>query len=136
MKTLAFLLLATFAAALPQLHAGETPKIEHKNKSSFQMENNSRNPFWPIGWKPAAKLADSTERVGPDIPQSAFVVSSITIETGARFAIVNGKIMQEGQQFGLQFGNQTYQITLKKIEDGRIIVARRDQEIIIPMRRK
>lgn len=115
----------------------DVPAIELKNRSSFEMEGNSRNPFWPIGWKPAAKLADAgADRAGPDIPLTAFVVSSITIEQGTKFAIVNGKIMQEGQQFGLQLGNQTYQITLKAIEDGRVIVARRDQEIVVPLRRK
>lgn len=102
------------------------------------MERSSRNPFWPIGWKPTTKLADpaSAEHSGPDIPPTAFIVSSITLEQGNRFAIVNGKVMQEGQQFGLQMGNQTYQITLKTIQDGRIILARRDQEIIVPLRRK
>ena len=44
--------------------------------------------------------------------------------------------MQEGQQFGLQLGNQTYQLTVKAIEDGRVILSRRDQEIIVPLRRK
>jgi hypothetical protein len=74
--------------------------------------------------------------VCPDILPSAFVVSSITMDPGARFAIINGKAMQEGQQFGLQLGNQTYQLTVKSIEDGRVILARRDQEIIVPLRRK
>jgi hypothetical protein len=33
-------------------------------------------------------------------------------------------------------GSQTYQITVKAIQDGRVIFARRDQEIIAPLRRK
>ena len=45
-------------------------------------------------------------------------------------------MLQEGQVFGLQLGNQTYQLTVKAIEDGRVILARRDQEIIVPLRRK
>jgi hypothetical protein len=113
------------------------PPIELKNKSSFQMESDNRNPFWPIGWKPSAKLSDpGADHAGADIPTTAFVVSSITIERGGKFAIVNGKVMTEGQQFGLQLGNQTYQVTLKSIEDGRVVVARRDQEIVVPLRRK
>ena len=44
--------------------------------------------------------------------------------------------MQAGQQFGLQLGTQTYQITVKAIEDGRVILMRRDQEISVPLRRK
>ncbi len=136
MKKITLLLIGTLAVG-SCCYAGEAPRLEIKNKSSFQMEGNSRNPFWPIGWKPTAKLSNpAVEHGGPDIPVTAFVVSSITLDQGARFAIVNGKTMQEGQQFGLQLGNQTYQITLKTIEDGRVILARRDQEIVVLLRRK
>src|SRR5947209_16392218 len=110
MKTVALVLIALFAGQ--SLRAAEAAGLEIKNKSSFTMETNSRNPFWPIGWKPAARLADPTataEHAGPDISASAFLVSSITLGKTNRFAIVNGKIMQEGQQFGLQIGSQTYQ---------------------------
>jgi hypothetical protein len=136
MKKLALLFLAVGVAAQGASGA-EAKSLELKNKSAFQMEN-ARNPFWPIGFKPAAKLADASagDHSGAEIPISAFVVSSITLEKNGHFAIVNGKIMQEGQQFGLQLGNQTYQITLKAIQDGRVVLARHGQEIIIPLRRK
>ena len=114
----------------------ETVSIELKTKSTFTMEASGRNPFWPIGWKPVARTQTTTEHVGPDILPTAFVVSSITLDQGAKFAIINGKAMQEGQQFGLQLGNQTYQLTVKSIEDGRVVLGRRDQEIIVPLRRK
>ncbi len=55
---------------------------------------------------------------------------------GPHFAILNGKIMQEGQQFGLQFGNQVYQVTLRSIEDGQVILVYQDSEIMVPLRRK
>jgi hypothetical protein len=136
MKTI--LAILTFAVlSLPALRAEDAaPAIELKNKSSFTMDASGRNPFWPIGWKPVARVQNNTEHTGPDILPTAFVVSSITLDQGARFAIINGKAMQEGQQFGLQLGNQTYQLTVKSIEDGRVILARRDQEIIVPLRRK
>lgn len=136
MNKIVLFVVVMLAAGL-RAHGDETPRLETKNKSSFKMEGNTRNPFWPIGWKPAAKLSEAgVERSGPDIPVTAFVLSSITLEQGGRFAIINGKIMQEGQQFGLQVGNQTYQITLKAIEDGRVVLARRDQEIVVQLRRK
>jgi len=136
MKKIALLLVVMLAAGV-RSYANEAPHLETKNKSSFKMEGNTRNPFWPIGWKPTAKLSESgTDHAGPEIPVTAFVLSSITLEQAGRFAIINGKIMQEGQQFGLQVGNQTYQITLKTIEDGRVILARRDQEIVVLLRRK
>ena len=111
------------------------PVIELKNKSAFTMDASGRNPFWPIGWKPVARV-QTTEHSGPDILPSAFVVSSITLDHGARYAIINGKVMEEGQQFGLQLGNQTYQLSVKAIQDGQVVLARRDQEIIVPLRRK
>jgi len=136
MKTVAFLFLSIFVA-LSGLHAGDPPALESKNKSSFRMESNGRNPFWPIGFKPAAQLSNSSaDHAGPDVPLTAFLVTSITFDQGARFAIVNGKSMQQGQQFSLQSGSQNYQIKLKSIEDGRVILACRDQEIIVPLRRK
>jgi hypothetical protein len=132
--TSTILILASLTLARAS-SAEEPVAIELKHKSSFTMDASGRNPFWPIGWKPVARV-QTTEHTGPDILPSAFVVSSITLDHGAHFAIINGKVMQEGQQFGLQLGNQTYQLTVKSIEDGRVILARRDQEIIVPLRRK
>jgi hypothetical protein len=134
MKT--FLAISVLALlALASARAEQPAAIELKNKSSFTMEASGRNPFWPIGWKPVAR-ASTNEHSGPEIQPSAFTVSSITVDKGGRFAIINGKAMQVGQQFGLQLGNQTYQLTVKAIEDGRVILARRDEEIIVPLRRK
>ena len=141
MKTL-LALLTLGALALPSLRAEDEPAtpptatIELKNKSSFTMDGSGRNPFWPIGWKPVARPQTNSEHSGPDILPTAFVVSSITMDAGARYAIINGKVMAEGQQFGLQLGTQTYQLTVKAIEDGRVILARRDQVIVVPLRRK
>ncbi len=138
MKTI-LAILTLSALSLQQLRAEDEPAaIELKKQSSFTMDASGRNPLWPIGWKPVARVEtnNTTEHTGPDILPSAFVVSSITLDQGARFAIINGKPMQEGQVFGLQLGNQTYQLTVKAIEDGRVILARRDQEIIVPLRRK
>ena len=123
----------------PEATPGAAP-IELKNKSAFSMQDNGRNPFWPIGWKPAAKQSATSaisEPAGPEVQSSAFVVSSIVMDPRARFAIINGKVMNDGQVFGLQMGSSTYQITVKAIEDGRVILVRgRDQEIVVPLRRR
>jgi hypothetical protein len=136
MKTLAIIFSLAFLSR-PCVRAEDAaPGIDLKNKSSFTMEASGRNPFWPIGWKPVAKAQTTGEHVGPEIQPSSFLVSSITLDRGAHFAIINGKAMQEGQTFGLQVGTQTYQLTVKRIEDGRVILTRRDEEIIVPLRRK
>jgi hypothetical protein len=135
MKTILAILVGS-SLALHSVRAEDPAPIALKNKSSFNMDASGRNPFWPIGWKPVARVQTNTEHTGPDILPSAFVVSSITMGQGPHYAIINGKVMEEGQQFGLQLGNQTYQLTVKAIEDGRVILARRDQEIVVTLRRK
>ena len=109
--------------------------IALKNKSSFQIEAGTRSPFWPISWKPTGKVASGGTDQG-EVPPGAFVVSTITLDGATHFAIINGKSMSEGQTFGLQVGTQVYQVTVKRIEDGRVILGRRDEEIVVPLRRK
>jgi hypothetical protein len=140
MKAFASILIPIFLA-LGGLHAAaNAPATEIKNKSSFELEVTSRNPFWPISWKPTAQVTGASsehDASGTDIPATAFTLTSITIERGTRFAIINGRIMEEGQQIGLQMGTHTYQITLKSIQDGRVVLERRRaQEIVVPLRRK
>ena len=136
MKTFSLLLFFTLAV-LVRAGAADSSLVQAKTQSSFSSEDNSRNPFWPIGWKPVAKIKDpSSGHTGPEILSAAFAVSSITLDPGAHFAIINGKTMTEGQQFGLQIGTQTYQIKVKAIQDGQVVLMRRDQEIIVPLRRK
>jgi hypothetical protein len=140
MKAFASISIPIFLA-LGGLHAAAgAPAIETKNKSSFEFEVTSRNPFWPINWKPTAQVTGASaehDAGGTDIPATAFTLTSITIDGGTRFAIINGRIMEEGQQFGLQMGTHTYQITLKSIQDGRVVLQRRrTQEIVVLLRRK
>lgn len=109
--------------------------IAVKNKSSFRLDAGARSPFWPIGWKPTGKVASGGTDQG-EVPPGAFLVSSITLDGTTHFAIINGKTMSEGQVFGLQLGTQVYQVTVKRIEDGQVILSRHDEEIVVPLRRK
>jgi len=136
MKTFSSFVVASVLAAAGVAHADQPAMVQLKNKSSFTLDETTRDPFWPIGFKPTAKLSGGGSDQGGDIPASAFIVSSITFDQGTHFAIINGKIMPEGQQFGLQLGGKVYQITLKRVEDGRVVLGRRDEEIVVPLRRK
>jgi len=109
------------------------PAIELKNKSTFDAID-GRDPFWPIGWKRPGpkKIAPS----GPDLSAGSFSLTSVTMGTGARYAILNGTIVREGQQFGLQFGKNVYHVTLRAIQDGKVILAYQGAEITVPLRRK
>lgn len=108
------------------------PAIALKQKSFFGVTS-KRNPFWPIGW---TKPNDNSVEAAPLISSNIFALSSITIGPDARFAILNGKAMQEGQRFGLQMGRQIYTITLHAIEDGQVVLSTPSGEVIVPLRRK
>jgi hypothetical protein len=112
------------------------PTIVVKNKSSFGVDPVTRSPFWPISWKPTGRVASAGGTDQGAVPPGAFLVSSITVDGATHFAIINGKTMSEGQQFGLQVGTQVYHVTVKHIEDGRVILGRQDEEIVVPLRRK
>ena len=113
----------------------ESAPITVKNKSSFNLDAATRNPFWPIGFRPKGHIAGAGDAQGA-VPAGAFLVSTITLDGATHFAIINGKSMSEGQQFGLQVGTQVYQVSVKRIEDGRVILGRGEEEIIVPLRRK
>ena len=121
---------------LTGVRAGEkVTTIALKHKSVFDAPPNERDPFWPIGWKkPGPKVASTG--VGPDLTASSFSLTSVTMGLDQRFAILNGKPMQEGQKFGLQFGGQIYEVTLRTIEDGQVIMVYQDNEIVVPLRPK
>jgi hypothetical protein len=110
--------------------------IALKNTSAFKIDSGARNPFWPIGFKPTGKIAGAGGSAQGEVPPGSFLVSSITLDGATRFAIINGKSMSEGQQFGLQVGTQIYQVSVRRIEDGRVILSRGDEEIVVPLRRK
>jgi len=135
MKSLLLALCLT-SLLLSGVRAGEpVTTIELKHKSTFDAAPNERDPFWPIGWKKPGPKTASTG-VGPDLTASSFSLTSVTMGLDQRFAILNGKAMQEGQKFGLQFGGQIYEITLRTIEDGQVILVYQDNEIVVPLRRK
>jgi len=120
--------LGAFAAETPN------PSLKVEHKSSFTLDASVRNPFWPIGWKPA--VAAPSQQTSAEVPASAFVVSSIAMDAGNRFAIINGKIMQEGQTFGLKLGDDIYHIQVRSIEDGRVVLLQQGRPITVSLTRR
>jgi hypothetical protein len=127
------LCLTSLLAAAARAADSKPPAIELTHKSSFDATD-ARNPFWPIGWK-KPRTKNPNGEAGAITPDS-FALTSVTMGTGPHFAILNGKIIQEGQQFGLQLGTQIFQVTLRSIEDGRVILTYQDSEVVVLLRRK
>ncbi|CAN5473162.1 hypothetical protein BH20VER3_BH20VER3_20200 [soil metagenome] len=134
MKNLLSALCLTSLLCVAAQAEEKAPPVQLKQKSTFNA-GDVRNPFWPIGWKKPGPKTDSPN-AGPDLSPDSFSLTSVTMGAGPHFAILNGKILQEGQQFGLQFGTQIYQVTLRAIEDGQVVLTYHDSEITVPLRRK
>lgn len=109
------------------------PAIKMKQQSKFDATD-ARDPFWPIGWKKPGPKSSSGE-AGPSLLPTSFALTSVTMGADPHFAILNGKVMQQGQQFGVQFGPHVYQVTLRSIEDGQVVLDYQGGEIIVPLRR-
>src|SRR5205807_8223086 len=102
MKAFASILIPILLA-LGRLHAAASaPAIETKNKSFFEFEVTSRNPFWPIGWVPTAQVTGRSaehDAGGTDIQFTAFTFTSFTLDGGTRFAIFKARILVYGKYF-------------------------------------
>lgn len=105
-----------------------------RRKSSYEVAD-ERNPFWPIGWKPEEKSSSGGE-AAPAISPTAFALSSVTIGPEHKFVILNRKVLQEGQQFAFQLGQHLYQLTIKAVQDGRVILAYDGGEVTVALHRQ
>ena len=114
--------------------ATAAPAITLTHKSSFSADN-TRNPFWPIGWTRPNPKDPSANQATPLLSPSAFALTSITTGGGERFAILNGKVVQEGGKFALAVGSQSLQVSVQAIEDGQVILAYPGGQVVVPLRR-
>ncbi len=134
MKSLLLTLLCLTSLWRPAWAAEGAAPVALKQQSTFAMPS-ERSPFWPIGWKkPDPKKTDSAS-AGPALTPASFALTSVTTGGGGRFAILNGKIMQEGQKFGLQIDTHVYEVTVQAIQDGQVMLSSEGGEIVVPLRR-
>ncbi len=121
---------ATLKAATEE----DAPDAAGDNKSSFRAAR-VRDPFWPIGWT-KADAEKSTAVDAPPLSPDAFNLTSVAIGAKRRFVILNHKVLRQGQRFVLQFEKKLYEVTVKAIHDGRVILAYQGGEIVVPLQRK
>ena len=112
-------------------------KYELVNKSAFNLPQNSRPPFWPIGWvkrAPGAAVPIPTKR--QDIRPEMFPVTSILIQAGApSLAVIAGRSYEEGQFLRIRGSELDKKIRVARITDGKVILQYEDQVITVPQRR-
>ena len=159
MKRILFTLTAV-VFAIPALAASEVttadkndetpggPVYELKRKSSFNLVEAKRSPFWPIGW---VKRERGAALGAPMVPKfildpKSFNVTSILLGSPA-LAVINGRAYEEGQFLrpqrpaaipGAPVATATIggpKVRVQRIADGQVSLQCNDQVITIPLRR-
>lgn len=111
-----------------------------KNRSSFHPGDMARNPFWPIGYKPAtAPDGNNAAAVTPSDLQlkvDNFQVSSILLAGADSLAVINGKEFAQGETGPVQVGGAKLNVHVVAIGDGEVTLVCQSQSLNVPLRRK
>ena len=156
---LSVLLLSLSAVATQLSVAGEpapdtsTAGYHLKNRSHFVVSDDTRAPFWPIGWTPSAKNSSVHSEVassGFELKPEHFLVTSILVGSQS-LAVINGRTYGEGENLrstrtrnadgtlakgaaGPAFPAGV-KIRVQRISDGEVTLTSGVQSIKVPLRR-
>jgi len=94
-----------------------------KRQSEFKPAQAERNPFWPIGWKPAKAIANN-QAVAPatNIPPSFFKLSSILTGNPA-IAVIDNRDYMVGQAFTKDYEGKQVRFVIQAIRDGVVVLS-------------
>lgn len=130
MKRFALVLLGSWLgssplAAQPAAAPSSGADIKLTNRSSFSREGIRRSPFLPIGY--AKKVETVAAPTFTELRPEMFKISAILLGNPP-IAIINGKDRGIGDR--IQVGSES--VTVKRIEDGQVILLHRDRELVVP----
>jgi len=96
-----------------------------ENVSSFDLSDEVRSPFWPIGWEPSAKVEKPRPKAPKpleNIPPNLFRLSS-TLTGKPAIAIIDGRDYMVGQSMEKSVQNQTVKFRVVAIRDGLVVLS-------------
>lgn len=122
--------------------AEEVPRYELKTRSSFSLSSEqTRAPFWPIGWVKRAKGTVAVETVEAPkitIDEKSFKVTSILLGSPS-LAVINGRAYSEGEFLRLPKSKEApavpTRVRVQRISDGRVVLQHQDQMIVASLDR-
>ena len=127
------------APAAPEGASADKPvekvgKYALKNRSTFQVRDESRAPFWPIGW---VKGLDAPTKVQatvapPALDEKSFKVTSILLGNPA-LAVINGRAYSEGEFLRLPKTAGPLRVRVQRIADGMVMLQHDKQALNVPL---
>ncbi len=131
-------LVAVLVAALSlALHlAANDNSTEAERRSSFQIKDPVRNPFWPLGWTPSAVAAPAAPTPAPTqtISPESFNVSLISLGP-PHIAVINGKDYSENSKIPVSTAGGVVEVRVMAIRDGFVLLEHNGQPIHVKLRR-
>ncbi len=133
--TIAAAAIATIAQAEPE----KTKPYELKNRSTFTGGDDSRIPFWPIGFQRPGKSGGTVSAPAAvaskiQLEPRHFNVTSILLGNPA-LATINGRSFTEGEVLPVIFGSERLRVVVNRIGDGFVTLGYEGHEIQVSMRR-
>jgi hypothetical protein len=118
--------LAVNAVHAQRLNPLSVPGKEYAlvHKSSFTGTETDRNPFWPVGWKPAPAGPAAPDapvvEAPPEVSADNFVVTTISLEKEGALAVINGRTYAVGDRLPVDSRGKEF-VTVRQIIDGAVI---------------
>ena len=140
LRVLPFAFTAVLLTVAVRSHAAEVAspgavKYALKKRSTFNLPETTRPPFWPIGWVKRNTTAAVNVPSGPrlTLDEKSFAVSSI-LTGNPSLAVINGRSYMEGEYLRAK-GKGQPRIRLLRIYDGFVQLQCEDQIITPKLRR-
>lgn len=133
LRSPAFSLILLLAAARVAFAQGEASKeYTLKHRSEYVAADDARNPFWPIGFKPAPVSPGVPQgpvvEAPPEVRPEMFVVTTISLEKDAPLAVINGRTHGIGDRLPVDASGREF-VTVRKITDGAVVFEYHGQTI-------
>lgn len=111
-----------------------------KNKSTFNVKEGTRVPFWPIGWSKEKLQSKEAAPVAPVakvylIEPKDFKVTSVLL-AHPPLAMISGRSYGEGEYLPVQAGGQPLKVVVKAIRDGGVWLDQSGHQIFVPLKRE
>ncbi len=145
LTTIAVAALLPFAV-LAEEPAPKTPGYELKNRSSFTAADDTRAPFWPIGWSRRVTQAPPTAAapavVKSTIDPNHYKITSILLGSPS-LAVINGRAYEEGEYLKTPRSKDAapagqvapLRIRVQQITDSAVILQHAEQMVTVPFSR-
>lgn len=120
------------------LSAGEMVEVALDSGNLTRLEELARDPFWPIRWRPE-KISQTEEEEevsvetgsvdysGLTLKEQAVIksrmrVGGILVQKGTCVAIINDRVVREGNMLTMDANDQSYEFIVKLVTPSKIIL--------------